>query len=354
MHEAGLALAAAVSFDGTVEDHKLKWALGKIFIDGYMTWNMAFVLSHLSHEHLAKLLIPSTACYDNQGEDWFIARVVSLSTSLMLVNTSPDPSFGVSAQVAEHIVEFFDGERTNPILRKSAALSLGEITFRAFVVDSPPDDDVEGMLYTLCKAGRGKCDEDESWSNLTDSIPHSAMSDADFWVYLGMILWITIVGTSLGLEFWMWTSLLLSRDDQTKVWSRRWESTWYLVQFVFSLLVATSLGLAIHGNYLAMPVLTWAVWKFGFPETWMYLYLGIFDAAEPSAHRVADFLNGVGLVVHHAAMALSIAMALLGVVTPERARHLFWSCSIGLSMSNTSARSPILRLNNFWNFSFSG
>jgi hypothetical protein len=41
---------------------------------------------------------------------------------------------------------------------------------------------------------------------------------------------------------------------------------WRFAQFFFPLLAMTSLGLALYRNYLALPVMVFGLWKFGFPE----------------------------------------------------------------------------------------
>lgn len=310
----GLALSAAVNFDSSVDDHRLVWALGKDWISGYMTWNMAVVLSHLPKFSLSKLLVPSTVCYGDNGEDWILSRAISLSLSLMLTPSSPDPSLDVPSDAAEHIQRILSLERTASIARAPSKSFLGETNLQSIRIDSPSHNDVEEMLYELCD---GKCHEG-SWWVLSDTTPHARMSDAEFAIYLGMIYWITMVMTGLGLEFLVWISCLSPKHEQGFGWSARWAFSWYAVQFVFSLLVAAALGLAINGNFLSMPLLTIAVWKFGFPETLMYLWLGLFDGTMSLGQRLAEVLNGLGLVVHHAAMALSISMLLAGVISPER------------------------------------
>jgi len=65
--------------------------------------------------------------------------------------------------------------------------------------------------------------------------------------------------------------------------------------------------------------LTIPTWKFGFPETWTYLYLAIYGKFETKSQRMANFLNGLGLVIHHSAMALCVCFLLVGSIAPDRA-----------------------------------
>jgi len=61
------------------------------------------------------------------------------------------------------------------------------------------------------------------------------------------------------------------------------------------------------------------LWKFGFPETFMHLCLGLFSSQRNSTQRLADLLDGVGTVLHHGAASMTVSMLVAGVVPPSRA-----------------------------------
>ena len=225
--------------EGYIDEHHLDWALGKNWTDGYVTWNIAFVLSHISRSKVAKLMIPSKVCYDEGGEDWFASRSVSLSLTLMLLPTLPDTSFGILVDEAKLILDVLLAEKTNSMIRRSYASSFGDSNLERLSIDPPTLNETEEMLFTLCDC---TC-HDGSWSVLSDSIVHARMSDDDFKVYAG------IVGTGIGLEFWVWLSFFSPTSGRIEAWWRQWEYIWYLAQGVFSLSVATSVGCAMHGNF---------------------------------------------------------------------------------------------------------
>jgi len=70
------------------------------------------------------------------------------------------------------------------------------------------------------------------------------------------------------------------------------------------------------------------LWKFGFPETLVYMHTALYGEYlhETEGHagtiqRLSEFLNAVGTVVHHGAAALVICMLLAGVIPPSR--HIY-------------------------------
>ena len=73
-------------------------------------------------------------------------------------------------------------------------------------------------------------------------------------------MYVTVVLTGLGLEYLVWCMLLTGDWDEVK------KNKWKFVQFLFSLLSVTAIGLATQGNYLALPCLVITMWKCGFPS----------------------------------------------------------------------------------------
>ncbi|KAG7343646.1 cytochrome P450 [Nitzschia inconspicua] len=138
----------------------------------------------------------------------------------------------------------------------------------------------------------------------------SRLDDVEFYVYVGFILWITTLIAGVGMEALVWIYFI-------RVWSEERERYWRFAQFFFPLFAMTSLGLALYRNYFSLPVMVFGLWKFGFPETLMYIYLGIFGR-QGSVGRTSDFLNGIGTAVHHGSASFIIAMLTVGVIPPSR------------------------------------
>ena len=77
------------------------------------------------------------------------------------------------------------------------------------------------------------------------------------------------------------------------------------------LMVVSAIGLAMSHNFWSMPILVVGLFKLGFPETFMYLYLGIFSKNGNPAARLSDLCNGIGTVLHHSAGCFNVAMLLV-------------------------------------------
>lgn len=80
----------------------------------------------------------------------------------------------------------------------------------------------------------------------------------------------------------------------------------------------TTLGLALRQNSVAIPFLVLGLWKFGFPETILTMHMALNDLGSNVADWTIDFLNAVGLVVHHGAASLLICMLLVDVIPAGR------------------------------------
>jgi hypothetical protein len=94
----------------------------------------------------------------------------------------------------------------------------------------------------------------------------------------------------------------------------------------------TALGLALSRNFLALPIMVLGLWKFGFPETLMHLFLSIYPTPEATKmKRVADFLKGAGTALHHGAASMIISMVVVGVIPASR---FVLDCSLILMMQH--------------------
>lgn len=93
---------------------------------------------------------------------------------------------------------------------------------------------------------------------------------------------------------------------------------WKLAQLAFPLLLAVTLGLASHQNYLGLIIFVMGCWKFGSPETIMSMYSALHCRHFSKIHILKYFLNGVGTIVHHTACATLMCMLTSGTVRSEQ------------------------------------
>ena len=116
----------------------------------------------------------------------------------------------------------------------------------------------------------------------------------------------------LGLEYFVWRSVL------NDVWDERKENVWRVAQFLFPILVGTSVGLSIEGNFLCLPLLALSMWKLGFPETLMLIYSALYNKDNSFVQRLIDMIRGVGTIVHHSSSTLFVTMLLFQILPPTQ------------------------------------
>lgn len=311
----GLAISAFVQHRSSfVESTAQKWQLGENWADAYIAWSMTIVWGSLSADYLGPLMIPSVSCSTGDsaysGDTLMARRTISYSISLL--HQFQLPSSAAALIEKEKLVDIgtFFFNQTSPDLqttRYDTASALGESNINHVAVANPSSDRVEEMLYDLCLE---RC-HDGSWG-LTDTVPHSEMDDEQFQVYVGYILWVTCLIGGIGSELLVF--LLCFQNDG---WSESKDALWKFAQFFFPLLAATTLGMALSHNYLCLPFLVGGLWKFGFPETILFMYMALVGERH-RIDRMGDFLNATGTITHHSASALLIVMLLVGVVPPSR------------------------------------
>jgi hypothetical protein len=68
-------------------------------------------------------------------------------------------------------------------------------------------------------------------------------------VFVTFIMWITLVLSGVGSEYLVWRMYLQGE------WNNALELKWRAAQFIFPLLCLTALGLAITGDFWALPFL---------------------------------------------------------------------------------------------------
>ena len=94
----------------------------------------------------------------------------------------------------------------------------------------------------------------------TKTIPFmDSLTDEDMKTLFVIVIAITTTLVGFGLEGFVSVMYL------TGEWSDMHENVWKLVNFVFPLLSITWVGLAMSGNFLALPLMVVTIWKFGFP-----------------------------------------------------------------------------------------
>jgi len=308
----GLALAAAVYFEGFTEGNHQKWRLGKEWVDSYIVWNMVFVSSTLPWDALGKLIIPSISCASSDsylGEVFISRRVVSLSLHLMHSFSITGGEKYITSEEVIALQNFYASQRAPdiPIKRFHLIHAMGNISLKTASIANPSQKVIEKMLYTLC----GESCHEESWK-ITSSNPVSKLNATTFQLYVGFILLITCVFAGIGLE--LLVGLLFLRNG----WTEGHEHLWRLAQFSFPLLAAVMLGLSSHQNYSGLIILVIAVWKFGFPETIMIMYFTLHYRDLSKISRLRHFLDAVGTIVHHTASAMLVCMIISGNIRPDQ------------------------------------
>lgn len=313
----GLILAANVGFSPVIEDHQKKWALGQDWVNAYISWNFAFVMS-LKHVIPSKLLIPSVACTatHSHGEDFIHRRTLSLAASYL----------GRQLTLDDFELQSIDTQRASKILRAYMSLETdgtnmaenttmdsivqlaGEANVKHVVLTSPSSQRIEDMLYNLCD---NSCHGLDQWK-VSQTSPVDDLDDNDYQVYMSMIVWVTVLVAGLGSELSVWLMFLQSG------WNKQLESRWKMAQFVFPLFAVISLGLAVHQNYMALLFLVLGLHKFGFPETLLYMYSALYVDTHTTLARVGDFIDSVGTGLHHASASLLICVLVGGVIKPSR------------------------------------
>jgi phage shock protein PspC (stress-responsive transcriptional regulator) len=177
-----------------------------------------------------------------------------------------------------------------------------------------PEDDTALDNPDIPSRVEGGYNLQSTWK-ITESHPIADLDDSQFNVYVGFVIWATVVMAGIGLELLVWTSVL--KDG----WSYKTEAKWKFAEFAFPLLGAMTLGLAADHNYMALIFLVTGMFKFGFPEVLTYMYAALYmtdTQKEGRYHWISQFLNSVGLITHHAACGMCVSMMLNSVITPDR------------------------------------
>ena len=311
----GLALATATSKQGNSQS----WT------NAYTTWQLAHLIGSEPLYQLPQVLVPSVTCPSAAAVPstavfnyplWLQNHILATSLNRMLVpemDASDGSSATSSSSSSVDVNELQDYLAQNdngpyPLAdRFDEAQTLGIINTEVVELSSPSRDYVERRLYDWC----GERCHRTAWNLNIDSFPISNLGNQGFRLYYSMFLWVTGVLAGLGSE--LFVCLLYLRT-----WSPERELWWRYVQLLFPLVVTTAVGLASQRNFLALTFVVFGLWKFGFPETIMYLYVGLFDVKASRLLRTADILNGLGTIMHHTIVVWYVAMQLGGVFGVDR------------------------------------
>ncbi|GFH55455.1 hypothetical protein CTEN210_11931 [Chaetoceros tenuissimus] len=146
--------------------------------------------------------------------------------------------------------------------------------------------------------------------SFTGSYPVDDFNNLQFMSYVAFVMYFTMIITGFGSEYLVWRIVLSGEWDEEMEWK------WKVAQFVFPILAATTLGLAISGNFFAIPLIVAAMWKLGFPESLILFHSAFYDEHRTWQQRTSDFIVGMGTVVHHSSCALYVATVVTKVLSP--------------------------------------
>jgi hypothetical protein len=133
--------------------------------------------------------------------------------------------------------------------------------------------------------------------------PLDHLSDEGFAECLSILTWITVIVVGFATELTMGPVLIRRKGISLQYWK--------YAQLLFPLLATVSLQAAARRDPICLITLALGLWKFGFPETSFYLTKS-FDRKEGWTIAVCDFLDGVGVVMHHSSASLIIAQLCYG------------------------------------------
>jgi len=167
----------------------------------------------------------------------------------------------------------------------------------------------EQMWALLAKEETWAARDTEKWTMTATSIMDN-LEDEQLRRFNTITAFITSCLTGFGTEF------LLGVHVVTHVPDYHLKFLWFTAQFLFPFMIFVSVQQAGARNSLCYPFLVFGMWKFGFPETALYLskvlewpqdrigFLGWFSNA----------LAGLGVVMHHTCSALILSSIQNGIV----------------------------------------
>ena len=283
--------------------------------NGYTTWSVVHAIATQPLYHLIQFLIPSVTCPASLAQvssEWLDRHIVVAALTHMIVPTM-NSSLAVLGNFSQPFQQYILEEEYNlPESRWSEAQLLGALNTETIQLSSPSKSTVEERLYDWCGETCHYRNSGGPWRFTKDSIPFlTNLSDEQFRLYYSIFLWVTGVLTGLGSEIFVCLLYL-------RTWTADREMWWRYVQLIFPLLVTTGLAMAAQRDFLSLLFVVVGLWKFGFREVIMYLYVGFLDVKAPRLLRVADVLNGLGTIIHHSITVWFAAMQLGGVFVPDR------------------------------------
>ena len=137
--------------------------------------------------------------------------------------------------------------------------------------------------------------------------PFNALSEENLTLVASAFLWLTVCITGLGSEMVVgeWFVQKLSEGDGTVLW--------HASQLLFSLCISISLYSATP---LGLPFTVVGLWKFGFPET-IGAYRRAWLGGASRVDGLKEFMNGMGVTLHHTSSAWLIVGITTGLFVPR-------------------------------------
>lgn len=214
------------------------------------------------------------------------------------------------------------------VLAWTVAFSASYVIVQHVLFTSDDDDDNEVTTGTHTPASISFENTEKDFQfKATDTFWYAGMDATDFAAFVTLMSWIVVCTTGIGVEIFTWYNLLAEHG-----WSTKTGSYWKFAQFLFPVLGVTSYGLALHENFLSLLLTVFWLWKFGFPETILNVHSGLYNHDLPTLVRVADFVNGIGNLLHHTSAALSVCFLCAGLPhKPWQPRYLVMSALVAVS-----------------------
>ena len=285
--EVGLALArdAQIALPRVDGDRRQITPLGKDYVDAYVAWNLAYVLEFADLEYVYKLLIPSCACSDDAHHAphghaglWKGRRVYSLFL-MMRILTAPEPPGAAASGALKDAT--------------AARRAFGASNYAAadlFAPEACGEGSLDHLFDKLEDLARVRDDDHEA-----NPSPTEPLSRRGFKRYTTGVMWFSTCLAGLGAEIILGPFIVAGISAGTA------RTLWVYAQVFFPLALTVAMfGRSVFG----LPFLVFGLWKGGFPETVGYLvkaheYVLLPRLGMSLLEALGNYLNGVGLALHH-------------------------------------------------------
>lgn len=182
------------------------------------------------------------------------------------------------------------------------------LVFGVYALDTDHEGETWRMSYYGNRTELWTAMNVSKWPTTGTSFGSNLETFKDFQRMDAVLTWITVLLTGFGSE------ALLGVFMQIYVPLEVLEFGWTFSQFLFPLFVLISVQAAAAGEAYCYIFLVFGMWKFGFPETLVFLTnLMEFQRSRGKKRYgvlkwVTNFCNGIGTVMHHSASAMVVVM----------------------------------------------